>query len=298
MGESTSIPDETHIREGRPPIGAGPFSLVRRLWDREILQPLRDVEAQSRAFLATPDAQRVDSKVIVVLVTVAVIVTLQRYIDGEYAIDLTANALGLEELGRKIKDDPVHGKFFRLMPFFVMQLFGSFLAPVLIIRLVFRERVSDYGTKLQGFMAGWWIYLVMIAVVMPFVVNASYQESFRRQYPYYKLALGEPLWPDFWIWEAMYLAQFFFLEFFFRGFMLHALKLRFGCYSIFVMSVPYCMIHFDKPMAETLGAIIAGIALGFMSLKTRSIWMGTALHVTVAVTMDMLALGHAGRLGW
>jgi membrane protease YdiL (CAAX protease family) len=50
------------------------------------------------------------------------------------------------------------------------------------------------------------------------------------------------------------------------------------------------MIHFGKPIQETLGAIVAGILLGFMALKTRSIWLGAALHIAVAWTMDGLAV--------
>ena len=61
-------------------------------------------------------------------------------------------------------------------------------------------------------------------------------------------------------------------------------------------SVPYCMIHYGKPMPETFSAIGAGIVLGLMSLKTRSIWLGAVLHVAVALSMDLLALWHKGLL--
>ena len=106
-----------------------------------------------------------------------------------------------------------------------------------------------------------------------------------------------PLWPAFFTWQMFYWCQFIALEFFFRGFMVHGLRHRFGIYSVFVMTVPYCMIHFGKPMPETFAAIVAGIVLGFMSLKTRSIWLGAALHIGVAATMDGLALWRLGPLG-
>ena len=67
-------------------------------------------------------------------------------------------------------------------------------------------------------------------------------------------------------------------------------KRALGALSIFVMTIPYCMIHFGKPMPEAFGAIGAGVVLGFMSLKTRSVWMGAGLHICVAWTMDTLAL--------
>ena len=125
----------------------------------------------------------------------------------------------------------------------------------------------------------------------------SQTEAFQAKYPFYRLQPGEPFWPRLWIWEIAYICQFFALEFFFRGFMVHGLRQRFGIYAIFVMTVPYCMIHFGKPMTETLAAIGAGIILGLMSLKTRSIWLGACLHVAVAMSMDFLALWHKGILG-
>jgi membrane protease YdiL (CAAX protease family) len=57
-----------------------------------------------------------------------------------------------------------------------------------------------------------------------------------------------------------------------------------------VMIVPYCMIHYGKPMPETLGAIGAGLILGTLAMRTRSIWGGVLIHVGVATTMDVLAL--------
>jgi hypothetical protein len=59
---------------------------------------------------------------------------------------------------------------------------------------------------------------------------------------------------------------------------------------VMAMVVPYCMIHFGKPWAECLAAILAGTVLGTLSLKTRSIWSGFLIHVTVAISMDLAAL--------
>jgi membrane protease YdiL (CAAX protease family) len=49
-------------------------------------------------------------------------------------------------------------------------------------------------------------------------------------------------------------------------------------------------------MPEALAAIVGGIALGSLSLKTRSIWWGAAIHISIAITMDICALTHAGRV--
>ena len=98
------------------------------------------------------------------------------------------------------------------------------------------------------------------------------------------------------VWEIFYFLQFISLEFFFRGFLVHGLKKEIGDYSVLVMVIPYCMIHFQKPFLETIGAIFAGLILGYLSLRKNSIATGIALHFSVAITMDVFALYHLGYI--
>ena len=62
------------------------------------------------------------------------------------------------------------------------------------------------------------------------------------------------------------------------------------------MIIPYCMLHFQKTGSESLGAIIAGILLGGLAMRYKSIWGGVFLHWLVAISMDILSLAHQGRL--
>ena len=78
--------------------------------------------------------------------------------------------------------------------------------------------------------------------------------------------------------------------------MVHGLKSLFGYMAVIIMVVPYTMIHFRKPLLEAIGAIFGGTILGTMSLKTRSVWWGAALHVSIAGLMDVLSLSHKGLL--
>jgi membrane protease YdiL (CAAX protease family) len=86
------------------------------------------------------------------------------------------------------------------------------------------------------------------------------------------------------------------LEFFFRGFLIFALARYIGSLAIFVMIVPYAMIHFGKPFAECLGSVIAGIALGTIALRTGSIYGGVFVHCGVAWSMDLFAMSQNGSL--
>jgi membrane protease YdiL (CAAX protease family) len=95
---------------------------------------------------------------------------------------------------------------------------------------------------------------------------------------------------DFLGWEFLYLTQFVCLEFFFRGFVLNALRPAIGANAVWVMCVPYLMIHFPKLWLEATGAILFGLFLGILALRSRSIWGGVFVHAGVAVTMDVAAL--------
>lgn len=174
------------------------------------------------------------------------------------------------------------------------RVLGFFIIPALVIKLVLRGRLADYGLATAGFLKHAWIYVAFFLLVLGSVLVVSYDESFNSYYPFYKLATRS--WYDFWAWELLYAAQFFSLEFFFRGFWLKAAKRSMGSHAIYAMVVPYCMIHFGKPFLETLAAIVAGVVLGTLALRTRSIWSGFLIHVSVAVSMDLAALAQTTGL--
>jgi membrane protease YdiL (CAAX protease family) len=173
------------------------------------------------------------------------------------------------------------------------RLLGFFLLPALTLRLL-GERVADHGLQTRGFLGHAWIYVMFLVPVLGLVAAVSYDEHFQTYYPFYRAASRS--WYDFWAWEAVYAVQFFSLEFFFRGYWVKAGKTMMGSHAIYAMVVPYVMIHFGKPFLETIGAIFAGIILGTLALRTRSIWAGFLIHVSVAISMDLAALSQTTGL--
>ncbi len=172
---------------------------------------------------------------------------------------------------------------------------GFMFFPILVLRFVQKQRVRDQYLSTDGFFEHLWIYLGAFAVVLVAVICVSYTEGFSTYYPFYRATLRNAAgcsrsWADFLIWESFYLLQFLSLEFFFRGWWLKSSERSLGSHAIFVMIVPYVMIHFGKEFAETLGAILAGVALGTLAMRTKSIWGGFLVHSLVAVSMDVAAL--------
>lgn len=216
--------------------------------------------------------------VLVVLVVCAVSLTLQEYFGDRGAF--------AQWFGPRGKNP-----YFELQGFAWWsgwRVFGYVIIPIIAILCMPGQRLRDYHISLRGFASHFWIYLLMFALILPAVIEASTTQSFRHTYPFYRMANRSAF--DLWTWEALYAAQFVSLEFFFRGFLLQGLRKAMGANAIFVMIVPYCMIHYGKPLPETLGAIGAGVILGTLAMRTRSIWGGVLIHIGVAVTMDVLAL--------
>ncbi len=235
---------------------------------------------------AAPAAASWDFRPLVVLVTVCVSLTLQEYI-------------GEREFFSRHFPDSAYGEYGELMRhgwWALWRFLGYVVLPIIVILCMPGERVRDYYLSFKNFRRKAGVYLVLFLLILPVVVAAPRLFSgFYLTYPFYKWANRSAF--DLWAWEAMYAVQFMSLEFFFRGFMLKALRPRFGSYAIFVMVVPYCMIHYGKPMPETFGAIGAGLVLGTLAMRTRSIWGGVLIHAGVAISMDVLALRGCPPIG-
>lgn len=174
-----------------------------------------------------------------------------------------------------------------------VHLVGYVLVPVAVLRLGWGLRGADVGLRWRATTAwlGW--YALLAAPIVLFAFLASFTDAFTDTYPFYRHA-GRS-WADLLAWELIYLAQFLFLEYFFRGFMLETLAPRLGAGAIFVMAVPYMMIHLSKPWPEAFGAIVFGILLGILALRSRSIWGGVMVHMTIALSMDLMSLAQTGR---
>jgi membrane protease YdiL (CAAX protease family) len=237
-----------------------------------------------------------DFRPFVALAMCAVILTLQEYYGGRNYFDQSIRPW-LSRL------DSAHPKTFRLMKYdelygfgwWVLSRVGGYVVPFAVWKIWFRrDSLLDMGLRTRGFFKHAWIYGLFLVFVLPTMLVVSRQPDFGTYYPFYKGSSRS--WFDFLTWEAMYFVQFFALEMFFRGFWLGALRRSFGSGAIFSMAVPYCMIHFGKPFLEANGAIVAGIALGSLSMRTKSIYQGFFVHITVAGLMDWLALSHRHAL--
>ena len=264
---------------------------IRYLSPRRFLQVLSDIDQSRQDHNA--DRPQFQYQAALTLLLIAVCLLLIHYLKFFSSFRIFLNTLSTllgyspEWLWRLFVDSGLS----QLISYFwwgCWHFVGYVLLPWLFIRYVLRQSIMDFGLKWGTIHKHWQGYLLLLSPILVFAVLASFREDFANHYPFYRQASRS--WFDFLAWELIYLSQFVFLEFFFRGFMLQSLKSAFGVNAIFIMCIPYTMIHFSKPWLETTGAILFGLFLGVLALRSCSIWGGVAVHAGVALSMDIAAL--------
>ena len=173
------------------------------------------------------------------------------------------------------------------------KIFASFLlfgiVPMLIIKLVFRENLTDYGLQLGNWR--WIMQITLIFAPIMFLLGmlTGREAAFWDVYPYNPIVTTAPLL--FLCHALTYLTYYLGWEFFFRGFLQNGLRNSCGIYSaILVQTMASTLLHFGHPMTETLGSIAGGLLWGFLALRCRSIWAGFLQHSVLGIALDWFIL--------
>lgn len=185
------------------------------------------------------------------------------------------------------------------------------LVPFLAMRALARRDPSlraEQGLGLGDVRFGLRGSALLVGVMIPIIFLVSRDASFHRYYPLSDwlrnkavdfATAGQP--SDWLLWllvyEIGYAIYFLGWEYFFRGFLTFGLHARIGVLGIFVANVPFALMHANKPFAEALGSVVAGLALGLFALRARSFWYAWGVHVIAALAMDLFALERRLNLG-
>lgn len=164
------------------------------------------------------------------------------------------------------------------------------LVPFLIATWVWKIPLSQQGISVRLPKEHRSVYLWAVGLMLPLVFAVSFLPSFQKTYPFVPFETSPFPWKAFLVWEGFYLLQFVGVEYFFRGFLVLPLREKLGSAAVYLPILPYVMIHFGKPLPETLAAAFAGWFLGHLSYRSGTILPGIALHFGVALSMDLLSL--------
>ncbi|UCD20004.1 MAG: CPBP family intramembrane metalloprotease [candidate division WOR-3 bacterium] len=157
-----------------------------------------------------------------------------------------------------------------------------------VLFLAFKRAPKDYGigigdprSWLKDVIFLYLLFLVLLVIAFKFI-------GLKGVYPLSRRA-GQSI-GYFVIYQAVQLWYMVGWEFFFRGFMLFGLERKFGRLSILIQAMAFGLAHFKKPQLEAYGAVIAGLFLGVLALRSRSFVPCIMLHYMVVLTADGLGI--------
>lgn len=166
-----------------------------------------------------------------------------------------------------------------------------------LVKLIFDRKTKEglYGLhfKKVDFKA----YFIMLLIMVPIIYAATFLPDILDYYPTYKRTGGARFamfyqmkeWVSVFVYETIYLLDFLNTELFFRGFLIIGLSRLLGKNVVLPMAATYAVLHFGKPMGETISSVFGGYILGVIALYSRNIWGGVFLHGGIAFLMEVFA---------
>ncbi len=154
--------------------------------------------------------------------------------------------------------------------------------------LILREPLSSIGLASpdrQAVKLAW----ILLSTVLPILLIASRLPIFQDYYPIQKQAALSLRYLIY--FEFTYGFYLFCWEFFFRGYLTFAAARAIGPrLAIVLQAAAFGAMHYTKPWPEFVGSFAAGIALGMLAWRAKSMVPCFALHWTVAVVFDLLVI--------
>lgn len=217
-----------------------------------------------------------NKKVIYLFISFTILQTISYYI--------TSRRFFREYLFDSFKSDSLV-YFYEYIYWYISDFITYFIIPLLIIKLLFKERVKDYGLMIGDYKTGLLYSLLFLVLMFPLVWFSSASASFVEQYP--GLEDVKHSWNIFFLFESGILLYMVAWEFILRGYLLFGLKEKFGYYAVLIQMLPFVILHNGKPMPETFGAIVAAIALAVLAIRTGSIFYCIITHYGVMFMIDL-----------
>jgi uncharacterized protein len=167
----------------------------------------------------------------------------------------------------------------------VSNVFLLGVIPLLVVKLLLRESLADYGVRLGNVKFA----AICCALVTPLIIWIGYlsaqSPAFQAVYPLNPVArqsgaalawylVGQLFWYAAW-------------EFHFRGFLQHGLEKSSSLTTaIWIQTLASVVAHFGKPGAEIFASIAGGLLWGALAWRTRSILSGIFQHWLLGATLD------------
>ena len=223
--------------------------------------------------------RNLDRRVVIVFLSVAILQTVSWY----YASRKFFRAY----LQNQFFADSEYVKLIEYLYWFLSDFITLFLIPLLIIMLLLKDRIKDYGVTFGDAKTGFLFTGIFVLFMLPILWIVSSSPEFGAHYPHLQSAKLD--WSIFIIYEIGMFLYLFAWEYIWRGFMLFGLEKKFGYYAVLIQMIPFVILHNGKPDIETFSSILGGIALGILALRTRSFIYGVFVHYAIMLSIDLFS---------
>jgi len=221
-----------------------------------------------------------DRKVFIIFVSVAVLQTISWY--------FTSRDFFRENFYYNYFKAEASADLYEFLYWFGSDFITLFILPLVIIKFLLKEKINGYGLKFGDYKTGLKYFIIFSICILTFTFFLSQIPEFANNYPFLKSAKYD--WKTFIIFETAALVYMIAWEFIWRGFMLFGLEEKFGMNAILIQMLSFVILHNGKPFIETLSAIIGAILLGYIAIRTRSIFYGVAIHFILFFSMDLFVV--------
>jgi membrane protease YdiL (CAAX protease family) len=163
------------------------------------------------------------------------------------------------------------------------------LIPLLVILLVFRMPVIDFGSNTDHLAKSliWWLPAAVLVVIINYytVRNknhlAQYPQIRVKQWNSGLVTLSAVSW-------ITYLAGY---EFMFRGFLLFSCFESFGYWPAIIINISlYSLVHLPKGPTETIASVFFGFILSCLTIELGSFWFALMIHITLALSNEWFSI--------
>jgi len=176
-----------------------------------------------------------------------------------------------------------------------MALFGIF--PAIVTYFLLKVNVQELGFGSQDITVSLRYYFPLGLLAIIINMFAASKPANLAVYPQMKI----PVWTPYIFlfnavcWGAYLLAY----EFLFRGVLLFLCLPALGTVNaIAINAAIYALVHIPKGFRETLGAILFGIILCIITLRTGTIWCAFLTHFTLALSNDLWSVYYSKKFSF
>lgn len=221
--------------------------------------------------------EKSDKKTSLVLLSIPVILTIYLYYGKHPFFEKCFNVFSSAPLF------DMHSHMYEYFMAFIL----LFIIPLVFIKYVFKDNLKNYGLGFGDLKFGLKFTAIAVVILVPFLLAGTFMPNMQSTYPEARSVIGKL--KLLLLIELFYMLYYIGWEFFFRGYVLFGLREKLGdLAAILIQTIPSCLMHIGKPGVEIFGSILAGIAFGYLAIRTRSMFYPFIIHLFIGVFTDLV----------